>query len=117
MQVDSPNNKGGYQGIGGEEVHTERRFNSVTSNIYQNHGSGQKSLTSIPLKGIENLPNEMLETSNRPLNVMSAHDNLGVLDDYGIEESKNDLRDSPAAYVSSNQKTSTLTEIRIGRKY
>ena len=115
--MDSPNNQGGYHGIGGEEVHTERRFNSVSSNLYQNQLAGQKNMTSIPLKGIESLPNEMLETSNRPLNVMNAAENMGVLDDYGDEESKKD-RLSPAAYVSPNQKTSTLTEIIVaGGKY
>ena len=46
---------------------------------------------------------------------MSASDNMGVLDDYGEEEKKGG---SPAAYVSPNQKTSTLTEIIVaGGKY
>ena len=103
LQLDSPKNTQGYQGLDGEEVDTERRFNSVSNNVlYQNQVNKQKNGASIPLKDVESLPNEMLETSNRPLNLMSGHE--GVLDDW--EESKKE-HTSPAAYVSPNQKTSS----------
>ena len=85
--LESPKNVAGYQGVESEEVNTERRFNSIPNNAFLN----SKRQSDIPLKGIESIPNDMLETSNRPLNLVSGIDQL---DDYEEEESKEEVKTS-----------------------
>ena len=106
--LDSPNNQqkqGGYLGLrsdmAGDDGDTERRFNS---NVYQSQKHGTS--TDVPLKVKQDSPHEMLETSNRPLNMMNNAVGSGVLDDYGDEEEEKKERaggsSTGAAYVSQN---------------